>query len=92
MSKTLKLNDPNTIADIRTAIKDIERDYPVFMDFLEVYCGFYFPVQSCEPNEIVYSSGKRDVILTIKTISRDDIAPEDIAALFGKGNINGSDN
>lgn len=92
MSKTLKLNDKNSIADLRTAIKDIVRDYPIFMDFLEQYCGFYFPVMSSDPNEICYSAGKRDVILTIKTISRDDILPEDVAALFNEGNINGSDN
>lgn len=92
MSNTLKLSDKNTIADLQTAIKDIERKYPVFMDFLEQYCGFYFPVMSSDPNEICYSAGKRDVILTIKTISRDDIAPENVAALFNEGNINGSDN
>lgn len=88
MSKTLKLNDKNTIADIRTAIKDIERDHPIFMDFLEQFCGFYFPVMSSDPNEICYSAGKRDVILTIKTISRDDILPENIAALFDEGTNN----
>jgi hypothetical protein len=54
------------------------------MEFLEQYCGYDFPVLSTDPNEIVYSSGKRDVILTIKTISRDDIKPEAIAALFEK--------
>lgn len=84
MPKTQKLNDKNTIADLRTAIKDIARDYPVFMDFLEQYCGFYFPVMSSDPNEICYSAGKRDVILTIKTIGRDDISPEDVAALFNE--------
>ena len=92
MSKTLKLNDKHTIADLRTAINDIARHYPVFMDFLEQYCGFYFPVMSSNPNDICYSAGKRDVILTIKTISRDDISPENVAALFNEGNINGSDN
>lgn len=84
MSKILNLKDSNTIADLRTVFKDVASKYPLFMDFLEQYCGYYFPVLSTDPNEIVYSSGKRDVILTIKTISRDDIEPEAIAALFEK--------
>lgn len=84
MSKILNLKDKNTIADIHTVIKDVARDYPLFMDFLEQYCGFDFPVMSSDPNEIVYSAGKRDVILTIKTIGRDDIDPETIAAIFKK--------
>lgn len=84
MSKILNLKDSNTIADLRTVFKDVASKYPLFMDFLEQYCGYDFPVLSTDPNEIVYSSGKRDVILTIKTISRDDIEPEAIAALFEK--------
>lgn len=84
MSKILNLKDSNTIADLRTVFKDVALKYPLFMEFLEQYCGYYFPVLSTDPNEIVYSSGKRDVILTIKTISRDDIEPEAIAALFEK--------
>lgn len=84
MSKILNLKDSNTIADLRTVFKDVALKYPLFMEFLEQYCGYDFPVLSTDPNEIVYSSGKRDVILTIKTISRDDIEPEAIAALFEK--------
>jgi len=84
MSKILNLKDSNTIADLRTVFKDVALKYPLFMEFLEQYCGYDFPVLSTDPNEIVYSSGKRDVILTIKTISRDDIKPEAIAALFEK--------
>lgn len=85
MSRTLNLNDTNTIADIKTAIKDIEKKHPVFMEFLEAYCGFYFPVLSSDPNDICYSAGKRDVILTIKTIGRDDVTPESVVALLNKG-------
>ena len=84
MSKILNLKDSNTIADLRTVFKDVALKYPLFMEFLEQYCGYDFPVLSTDPNEIVYWSGKRDVILTIKTISRDDIEPEAIAALFEK--------
>lgn len=78
----LKLTDKDTIADLHTTFKDVAQKYPLMMEFLEHYCGFYFPVMSSDPQEICYSSGKRDVILTIKTIMRDDIELDDIAAFF----------
>lgn len=84
MPKILKLNDPNTIATLNAVFKDVRRDYPAMFDFLDQFCGVSFPIMSSDPQEICYSSGKRDVALTINTISRDDIDPKDIAAFFNE--------
>lgn len=54
----------------------------MFMDFLEHFCGYNTAVLSSDPYQISYSGGKRDVILTIKTIMRDDLLPEAIAQQY----------
>lgn len=74
-----KLSDKNYIADVMTQARDIAKKYPVFMDFLEYYCGYNSPLDTSDPHEISYSGGKRDVILTIKTLCRGDILPEAVA-------------
>lgn len=83
-SKThnFKITDKNDIAELAQALKDISNKYPIIFDFLEQYCGYNSALLSFEPNEICYSQGKRDVILTIKTIMRDDILPGDIADMY----------
>ena len=82
-NKTIfNLTDKNYIAQIGQAFKDVENQYPEVINFLEEYCGFYMPVLSSDPQEIAYSSGKRDVILTIKTLMRNDIDPENIACFY----------
>ena len=82
MSAHLSLKDKNTIADLHTALKDISVKYPIIMDFLEYYCGYNTPVASSDPYKISYSGGKRDVILMIKTLMRDDILPENVAQYY----------
>jgi len=52
------------------------------MKFLEYYCGYDTAVLSSDPYQIAYSGGKRDVILTIKTIMRDDLLPANIAKQY----------
>ena len=79
MPTQLNLKDKNTIADLHTQLKDIANKYPLVMQFLEYYCGFTAPLNISDPYEISYSGGKRDVILTIKTIMRDDLLPKQIA-------------
>lgn len=74
--------DKNDIADLATALKDIKEKYPIIIDFLETYCGFYSPMNTSEPYAISYSQGKRDVILTIKTIMSDKLRPETIAEYY----------
>ena len=76
------ITDKNDIADLVTALKDIQEKYPIIIDFLETYCGYNTALLSFEPNEICYSQGKRDVILTIKTMMRDDITPDVIASYY----------
>lgn len=78
----LNLKDKNTIADLHTQFKDVAAKYPLVMQFLEYYCGYNTPLCSSDPNEISYSGGKRDVILMIKTLMRDDILPENISQFY----------
>ena len=85
MQKKVKKNKPfdfssiDDISDVHQALNDIENKYPIVMRFLEEYCGYNTAVLSFEPNEICYSQGKRDVILTIKTLMRNDIEFKQIA-------------
>ena len=78
------ITDKNDIADLSQALKDIKKNYPIVLDFLETYCGYNSALLSFEPNEICYAQGKRDVILTIKTLMREDISSELIAQYYKK--------
>lgn len=81
-NKSFDITDKDNIAELSQALKDVQAKYPVIFDFLEKYCGYDTALLSFEPNEICYSQGKRDVILTIKTVMRDDIKPEIIAQYY----------
>lgn len=87
MPNLRKLTDKDFVADVMTDCKDIAAKYPAFMDFLEYYCGYYTPLDTSDPHEISYSGGKRDVILMIKTLSRSDILPEQIAEHYQRKEI-----
>ena len=76
------ITDKNYIAELSQALKDISGKYPIVFDFLESYCGYNTALLSFDPNEICYSQGKRDVILTIKTMMREDISPDIIATYY----------
>lgn len=78
------ITDKNDIAELSQALKDIKTKYPVLFNFLEKYCGYDTALLSFDPNEICYSQGKRDVILTIKTMMREDISPDIIAQYYKK--------
>lgn len=52
------------------------------MEFLEEFCGFYLGGPRDDLNRLQYEAGKRDVILTIKTINNSDWDPEKIAATY----------
>ena len=82
MQDKVNLKSKECIADLQTCFKDVATKYPLFMDFLEHFCGYNTAVLSSDPYQIAYSGGKRDVILTIKTIMRDDLLPEQIAATY----------
>ena len=70
------------IATVSQVLKDIKNNNPIVFDFLEKYCGFHTPLMSSDPYEICYSQGKRDVILMINTLMRDDLSPEQIAQFY----------
>lgn len=78
------ITDKNDIAELSQCLKDIKTKYPIVIDFLENYCGYNTALLSFEPNEICYAQGKRDVILTIKTLMREDISPDLIAQYYKK--------
>jgi len=79
MQEKVNLSSEACIADLKTVFKDVAEKYPLFIDFLEHFCGYNSAVLSSDPYQISYSGGKRDVILTIKTIMRDDLLPKQIA-------------
>lgn len=78
------ITNKNDIAELSQSLKDIQRKYPIVFAFLESYCGYNTALLSFDPNEICYSQGKRDIILTIKTMMREDISPEIIAQHYKK--------
>lgn len=86
MSNNFNITNKDNIAELSQALKDIRDKYPVVFNFLEQYCGYDTALLSFDPNEICYSQGKRDVILTIKTMMREDLSP-DIIAQYYKKNI-----
>ena len=78
------ITDKNDIAELSQSLKDVQKKYPVIFNFLESYCGYDSALLSFDPNEICYSQGKRDVILTIKTMMREDLSPDIIAQYYKK--------
>ena len=52
------------------------------LDFLEQFCGFWSGGPREDLQRLQYEAGKRDVILTLKTIMRQDWNPKQIAELY----------
>ena len=52
------------------------------LDFLEQFCGFWDGGPRDDLQRLQYEAGKRDVILTLKTIMREDWTPKQIAELY----------
>lgn len=71
-------------AELNQSLIDIENKYPKVIKFLEEYCGYNTAVLSPDPNEICYAQGKRDVILTLKTLMRKDIDFKQIVEHYNK--------
>lgn len=84
MSNNFNITNKDNIAELSQALKDVRDKYPVIFNFLEQYCGYDTALLSFDPNEICYSQGKRDVILTIKTMMREDLSPDIIAQYYKK--------
>lgn len=71
-------------AQLQQELIDIDINYPKVIKFLEEYCGYNTAVLSPEPHEICYAQGKRDVILTLKTLMRRDIDIMQIVKHYNK--------
>ena len=52
------------------------------MQFLESFCGFYLGGPREDLTRLQYEAGKRDVILTIKTIANPAWTPKQIAETY----------
>ena len=52
------------------------------MDFLEQFCGFWNGGPRDDLQRLQYEAGKRDVILTLKTIMREDWSPKQITEMY----------
>lgn len=78
----IDLTDKKTISELQNEFNDIAEKYPLVISFLEEFCGYNKPGFRADPQEIAYVAGKRDVILTVKTLMRRDILPENIAKYY----------
>lgn len=90
MQKKVKNNEKfnfysvDDFSELQISLIDIENKYPKVIKFLEEYCGYNSALLSSNPNEICYAQGKRDVILTLKTLMRKDIDPKQIVEHYNK--------
>ena len=80
----IDLTNENHIADLKKAFNDTFKTEAgkLTLQFLEEFCGFELGGAREDINELQYEAGKRDVILTIKTISKDTWSPIEIANLY----------
>jgi hypothetical protein len=56
------------------------------LKFLEQFCGFYLGGPRADLNQLQYEAGRRDVILTIKTITHPDWTPGQVAEYYKRSN------
>lgn len=80
----IDLTDPVEIKKLKAAL-DYSFRPPLgeeTLRFLEQYCGFWLGGPRDDLNRLQYEAGKRDVILTLKTIMHPEWTPEMIAAQF----------
>ncbi|MCQ2966766.1 MAG: hypothetical protein MJ250_08565 [Alphaproteobacteria bacterium] len=80
----MNLSNPQTISQLHNELNKASKEFPLMFEFLEYFCGLYTPILSDDPMTIVYSAGKRDVILTIKTLMRTDVPINQITSIFKK--------
>ena len=80
----LDLKDPIQIKQLKEALEYSFKG-PLgerTMEFLEQYCGFWNGGPRDDLNRLQYEAGRRDIILTLKTIAHPDWTPEQIAAKY----------
>jgi hypothetical protein len=80
----MKLTNLNEVTALKKALTDLSNDGngKIVMDFLESFCGYNQSGYRTDPYEIAYNAGRRDVILTIKTIIDPRVKPEDIVETY----------
>ena len=57
------------------------------LKFLEQFCGFWNGGPRDDLNRLQYEAGKRDVILTLKTIMHKEWTPKQIAETFKRSEL-----
>ena len=80
----LDLTDPNQVADLKKAL-DYSFKGPmgkITLEFLEEFCYFWMGGSREDLNQLQYEAGRRDVILTLKTLTNENWSPEQIAAIY----------
>ena len=86
-----QLKDEAFIADLKRSLKHSfgGKKGNLSLEYLEHLCGMYRASTSADPNIALMENAKRSVILTIKTMMRDDISPKQIAEHYKKEGVNG---
>ena len=85
----LDLTDPKEIAALKEAF-DYSFKGPLgekTLQFFEEFCGFWNGGPREDLNQLQYEAGKRDVILTVKTIHKREWSPEQIAITFKRSSV-----
>jgi hypothetical protein len=80
----MDLTDPQEIKALKEAF-DYSFKGPMgekTLEFLEQFCGFWLGGPRETLDQLQYEAGKRDVILTVKTIANQEWTPDQIAAKF----------
>jgi len=80
----IDLKNKNDVKAIKEAL-DYSFNGPLgerTMKFLEQFCGFYHGGPRDDLNQLQYEAGKRDVILTLKTLTHPEWNPEQIAEIY----------
>jgi hypothetical protein len=80
----MKLTNLSDIIALKKSLTDLQSsdEGKVIIDFLETFCGYNQSGYRTDPYEIAYNAGRRDVILTIKTIIDPRVKPEDIVETY----------
>lgn len=83
---TFDLTNENDVADLKQAFNS-SFSGPMgekTLKFLESFCGFYLGGPREDLHKLHYEQGRRDVILTLKTILNKEWSPKQIAESYKK--------
>ncbi len=87
----LDLTDENTIKNLKAAFEYSFNGAmgELTMQFLEEFCGFELggprSGDQISSKQLQYEAGKRDIVLTIKTIKNPEHSPEQITNFYKQG-------